>query len=169
MAKVFLNSKDGKKLEVDRTIAMKWGTIRNILQDLQGDNPEIPVPEIYSSILEKIVEHTEHHKNDPIAPSQRDRENNKDRENKEEEKRTDDIMPWDLKFCEVDKSTVYQMLMASNYLDYRPLLDLTCKTIANWIKGKTPSEIRELLEIKNDFTPEEEEKIREDHAWCEER
>lgn len=35
-------------------------------------------------------------------------------------------------------------------------------------KGKTPEEIRTLFNITNDFTPEEEENIRKENAWCEE-
>ncbi|WMV16103.1 hypothetical protein MTR67_009488 [Solanum verrucosum] len=33
------------------------------------------------------------------------------------------------------------------------------------VKGKTPEEIRKEFDIKNDFTPEEEEKIRKENAW----
>ena len=39
------------------------------------------------------------------------------------------------------------------------LLDVTCKTVANMIKGKTPEEIRKTFNIKNDFTPSEEEQV----------
>ncbi|CAJ0604458.1 unnamed protein product [Cylicocyclus nassatus] len=51
--------------------------------------------------------------------------------------------------------------------DIPSLLDVTCKTVANMIKGKTPEEIRRTFNIKNDFTPEEEEQIRKENAWCE--
>ena len=39
-------------------------------------------------------------------------------------------------------------------------MDVTCKTVANMIKGKTPEEIRKTFNIKNDFTPSEEEQVR---------
>ena len=39
------------------------------------------------------------------------------------------------------------------------MLDVTCKTVANMIKGKTPEEIRKTFNIKNDFTPSEEEQV----------
>ena len=69
------------------------------------------------------------------------------------------------------------------------LLDVTCKTVANMIKGKTPEEIRKTFNIKNDFTPSEEEQVRslymkqdlknhvihyivqvrKENEWCEEK
>jgi S-phase kinase-associated protein 1 len=56
--------------------------------------------------------------------------------------------------------------MAANYLDIRGMLDLTCQTIADMIKGKSVEEIRETFNIKNDFTPEEEAEIRRENQWA---
>ncbi|KAK6773825.1 hypothetical protein RDI58_029064 [Solanum bulbocastanum] len=50
-------------------------------------------------------------------------------------------------------------------LNIKRLLDLTCQTVATMIKGKTPEEICKTFNIKNDFTPEEEEEVRRENAW----
>ena len=55
------------------------------------------------------------------------------------------------------------------YVSFQGLLDVTCKTVANMIKGKTPEEIRKTFNIKNDFTPSEEEQVRKENEWCEEK
>lgn len=47
-------------------------------------------------------------------------------------------------------------IQASNYLDIKPLLDLTCGKIASMMKDKTTEEIRAEFDIVNDFTREEE-------------
>jgi hypothetical protein len=60
---------------------------------------------------------------------------------------------------QVDQATLFEMILAANYLDIKPMLDLTCKTVAEMIRGKTPEEIRKHFNIKNDFTPEEEEQV----------
>jgi hypothetical protein len=57
-------------------------------------------------------------------------------------------------------------LQAANYLNIKSLLDLTCQTVADMIKGKTPEEIRKTFNIKNDFTPEEEEEVRRENQWA---
>jgi S-phase kinase-associated protein 1 len=135
-------------------------TIKNMLEDIpEGDNA-IPLPNVTGKILAKVVEYCKYHKDHPTPTTD---------DAKKDEKRTDDIIPWDLSFCQVDQATLFELILAANYLDIKPLLDLTCKTVANMIKGKTPEEIRKTFNIKNDFTPEEEEQVRRENAWCEER
>ncbi|KAB0359756.1 hypothetical protein FD754_003912 [Muntiacus muntjak] len=60
-------------------------------------------------------------------------------------------------------------ILTANYLDIKGWLDVTCKTVANMIKGKTPEEIRKTFNIKNDFTEEEEAYVRKENQWCEEK
>jgi len=123
---------------------------------VDAENP-IPLPNVTGKILQKVVEYCKYHNEHPDTPSDSE---------KKDEKRTDDIIPWDKEFCDVDQATLFELILAANYLDIKPLLDLTCKTVANMIKGKTPEEIRKTFNIKNDFTPEEEEQIRKENEWC---
>lgn len=60
---------------------------------------------------------------------------------------------------DMEALNVGTLLQAANYLDIKGLLDVTCKTVANMIKGKTPEEIRKTFNIKNDFTEEEEAQV----------
>merc|ERR1712146_184399 len=75
------------------------------------------------------------------------------------EAKEDETEAWDKQFAAVDDDTLFNLILA-NYLDIKSLLDLTCKTVADEIKGKTPEEIRIRFNIKNDFTPEEEEEVK---------
>ena len=68
--------------------------------------------------------------------------------------------------CVFVYQSILRFLQAANYLDIESLLDLTCQTGADMIKGKTPEEIRKTFNIKNDFTPEEEEDVRRENQWA---
>jgi len=159
--KVKLQSSDEQEFEVDRAQAEMSVTIKNMLEDMEGVGSEnaIPLPNVTGKILQKVIEYCKYHIEHPTPVS----------DEKKDEKRTDDIIPWDQEFCKVDQATLFELILAANYLDIKPLLDLTCKTVANMIKGKTPEEIRKTFNIKNDFTPEEEEQVRKENEWCEER
>lgn len=110
---------------------------------------------------------TYHHANPPPAVDESEPKEKLTREEeekaKEEERRK--ILPWDKAFCDVDQAILFQLMIAANYLDIKALLELTCKTVANMINGKAPDEIRALFNIKNDLTPEDEEKMRADYGW----
>ena len=67
----------------------------------------------------------------------------------------------------VDKETLFNLTLAANYLDIKPLLDLCCAKIASFIKNRTPEEIRVNLDIVNDFSPEEEAQVRAENKWVE--
>lgn len=69
----------------------------------------------------------------------------------------------------LDSNPAPPSFQAANYLDIKALLDVGCKTVANMIKGKSPEEIRKTFNITNDFTPEEEEQIRRENEWAEDR
>ncbi|KAH7511858.1 hypothetical protein FEM48_Zijuj12G0027200 [Ziziphus jujuba var. spinosa] len=77
-----------------------------------------------------------------------------------------DLKTWDTNFAKVDQATLFDPILAANYLNIKSLLDLTCQTVADMSKGKTPEQIRETFHIKNDFTPEEEEAIRKESQWA---
>ena len=162
MPQIKLRSSDSEIFEVDVEIAKMSETIKTLLEDscLDDDDEEpIPLPDVNAAILRKVIEWSIHHKDDPPPPA--------DEENRE--KRTEDIELYDQEFLKVDQGTLFELILAANYLDIKGLLDVTCKTVANMIKGKTPEEIRKTFNIKYEFTAEEEEKVRKENEWYEEK
>jgi len=81
---------------------------------------------------------------------------------------TEVVPKWDADFVDVDQELLFELILAANYMDIKPLLDLTCAKVASMIKGKTPEQIRKTFNITNDFTPEEEEAVRAENKWAEE-
>ena len=162
--KVWLASNDSAIIEVDRVVAERSMLIKNMLEDIgdEGINAEnpIPIPNVNEAVLRKVIEWCDHHRNDPLQTQDDD---------SDARKKTTDIEEWDQKFMQVDQEMLFEIILASNYLDIKPLLDVGCKTVANMIKGKSPEEIRKTFNITNDFTPEEEEQIRRENEWAEDR
>jgi S-phase kinase-associated protein 1 len=75
---------------------------------------------------------------------------------------------WDAEFVDVGQELLFELILAANYMDIKPLLDLTCAKVASLIKGKNPEQIRKTFNIQNDFSPDEEEAVRAENKWAEE-
>ncbi|XP_062144226.1 SKP1-like protein 1B [Alnus glutinosa] len=148
--KITLKSSDGEAFEVDEAVALESQTIKHMIEDDCADNG-IPLPNVTSKILAKVIEYCKKHV---------------DAANPEERTSDDDLKAWDVEFVKVDQATLFDLILAANYLNIKSLLDLTCQTVADMIKGKTPEEIRKTFNIKNDFTPDEEEEVRRENQWA---
>eukprot|EP00877_Chromochloris_zofingiensis_P008852 jgi/Chrzof1/421/Cz01g15090.t1 len=152
MSKVRLTSSDNQVFEVDEEVATESITVKNMIEDT-GTDEVIPLPNVPGKILAKVIEYCRFHV-----------EANKKTDDKP--KTEDDVKQFDTEFVKVDQATLFDLILAANYLNIKGLLDLTCQTVANMIKGKTPEEIRKTFNIKNDFTPEEEEEVRRENQWA---
>ncbi|GLT34413.1 hypothetical protein SLA2020_089300 [Shorea laevis] len=152
--KITLKSSDGETFEVDEAVALESQTIKHMIEDDCADNG-IPLPNVTSKILSKVIEYCKKHVEAPKSDD-RDRATSVD----------DELKAWDADFVKVDNSTLFDLILAANYLKIKSLLDLTCQTVADMFKGKTPNEIRKTVHIKNDFTPDEEEKVRRENQWA---
>ncbi|CAK9272597.1 unnamed protein product [Sphagnum jensenii] len=151
--RVKLKSSDDEMFEVEESVAFKSQAVKNMIEDTGMDHP-IPLPNVSSKILAKVIEYCKYHVDNQKASH--------DKPATPE----DEIKAWDLDFVKVDQATLFDLILAANYLHIKNLLDLTCQTVADMIKGKTPEEIRKTFNIKNDFTPEEEEEVRRENQWA---
>ncbi len=59
---------------------------------------------------------------------------------------------------------VYDVIAAANYMDIPSLVELGCSKVGCMMKNKTIPELRQMFNISNDFTPEEEKTILEGRA-----
>ncbi|RKO96010.1 hypothetical protein CXG81DRAFT_24332 [Caulochytrium protostelioides] len=161
--KVTLTSSDNQTFTVDRDIAEKSMLLKNMLEDVGESAAPIPLPNVQADTLKRVIEYCEHHRSDAPVPADDDK--SKDAFDSVR-KRADDIEEWDAHFMKMETDAIFETILAANYLDIKPLLDLGCKTVANMIKGKRAEDIREMFNIQNDFTPEEEEQIRRENEWA---
>ncbi|KAM7254467.1 hypothetical protein ACFE04_003847 [Oxalis oulophora] len=145
--KIVLLSSDNESFEVDENVLLQSITIKHMIEDNCVENG-IPLPNVRAEILSKIIEYCKKHVDSTTTADD------------------DQLKTWDADFVKVDQGTLFDLILGANYLNIQGLLDLTCQTVADMIKGKTPEEIRKTFNIVNDFTPEEEEAVRRENQWA---
>lgn len=125
------------------------------ITDTGTDDP-IPLPNVKANILSQVITYCTEH----VEGKEKD-------EHGRNKKTDEDLQAFDEEFVRnLDQSTLFELILAANYLNMKELLDLTCNTVAKMIKGKTPQEIRDTFGIVNDFTPEEEEEVYRENQVC---
>eukprot|EP00696_Hemimastix_kukwesjijk_P011623 gnl/Hemi2/24577_TR8268_c0_g1_i1.p1 gnl/Hemi2/24577_TR8268_c0_g1~~gnl/Hemi2/24577_TR8268_c0_g1_i1.p1 ORF type:complete len:164 (+),score=59.02 gnl/Hemi2/24577_TR8268_c0_g1_i1:117-608(+) len=145
---VKLVSKTNEAFEVAESVAIQSVTVKNFLEGAtEEEEAVIPLPNVESEILTKVIEYLRWHHDHKDAPD-------KDKE------------AFDRDFIKVEMGPLFDLILASNYMDIKPLLDLTTKTVQGMLRDKTAEEIRHTFMIPNDFTPEEEEEVRREYAWA---
>ncbi|KAG8050411.1 hypothetical protein GUJ93_ZPchr0009g1405 [Zizania palustris] len=137
---IMLRSSEGDVFEVSKEVAMESQTIKNMIE-YNCTVTEIPLPNVSTIILSK-----------PVDEATKDVEA--------------ELKTFDSMFIHIDHSTLYNIMLAANYLHIQGLLDLTCEPVADMIKGKTPEEVRKIFNIKNDYTLEEDEDTRRENKWA---
>uniref|UniRef100_A0A1J3H0A1 SKP1-like protein n=2 Tax=Noccaea caerulescens TaxID=107243 RepID=A0A1J3H0A1_NOCCA len=150
--KIVLNCSDGKSFEIGEAVARKSKLIADMI-DSGCDGP-IPLQNVKGKTLEKVIEYCKRHVVE-FGPSDED-----------DEEAAEKLAIWDAEFIKVDEETIFHLILAANYLNIEGLLSLTCKTVADYIKDKTPEEVRQIFGIENDYTPEEEEAVRKENVWA---
>mmetsp|Transcript_12954 Transcript_12954/g.33055 ORF Transcript_12954/g.33055 Transcript_12954/m.33055 type:complete len:173 (+) Transcript_12954:112-630(+) len=155
-----LVSQEGKRYEVSRETAMQSMLVKEMVDEEEGEDSvlDIPLPNVKSSVLEKVVEFCSHHVKEPMPDIEKPLKS---------ANMNEVVSEWDANFVDLDQEALFELILAANYMDIKSLLDLTCAKVASMIKGKSPEEIRETFNITNDFTPEEEARVREENKWCE--
>ncbi|XP_037462539.1 SKP1-like protein 1A [Triticum dicoccoides] len=141
--KITLISSDGESFEVTAEAAAMSQTIHHMMEDNCVENG-VPLPNVPSKILSKVIEYCNKH----VSSGEQD------------------LKSFDASFINVDQATLYDLILAANYLDVKGLLELCLQTVADMIKGKTVEEIRKTFNIKCDFSPEEEAEIKKENQWA---
>jgi len=154
-----LESQEKEKFSVPKKVAIMSELVKTMAE---GDKDEktIPLPNVKAAVLKKVVEWLKHHVDNPAKEIEKPLKSANLSECVSDQ--------WDADFVDVDQELLFELILAANYMDIKPLLDLTCAKVASMIKGKTPEQIRKTFNIQNDFTPEEEEAVRQENKWAEE-
>lgn len=141
--------KDGTTFDMPLESAKYCQTIVGLIEDA-GTDSQIPIanPSINGPMMEKIIAFLEFQRKEDKGTEE------------EQQKWLDD-------FFKVEIGELINVTKATNYLDCKVMFDAACMQVASKIKGKTPSEIREVFGIKQEFTEEERQAVKDENKWVE--
>jgi len=153
-----LVSLDNETFSIPKKIAVMSELVKTMAEGDKEEN-EIPLPNVKSSVLKKVVEYMRYHSDNPAKEIEKPLKS---------ANMAEVVSQWDADFVDVDQELLFELILAANYMDIKPLLDLACAKVASMIKGKTTEQIRKTFNIVNDFTPEEEAAVIAENKWAEE-
>ncbi|KAI0967633.1 s-phase kinase-associated protein 1 [Xylaria arbuscula] len=134
------------------------GTMLELLEEEQTAGIPIPVPGVDGETLTKIIEWCEYHSSDPIPDLKKDAKTKAS---------TWDIPKWDSYFLAgIDDDMLFRITNAANYLEIPLLLHYATRRIGMLLGPMGIEEMREFLNIENDWTPDQEARLREDSVWA---
>eukprot|EP00441_Pelagodinium_beii_P035455 CAMPEP_0197640488 /NCGR_PEP_ID=MMETSP1338-20131121/14759_1 /TAXON_ID=43686 ORGANISM="Pelagodinium beii, Strain RCC1491" /NCGR_SAMPLE_ID=MMETSP1338 /ASSEMBLY_ACC=CAM_ASM_000754 /LENGTH=170 /DNA_ID=CAMNT_0043213341 /DNA_START=74 /DNA_END=583 /DNA_ORIENTATION=+ len=148
--KVKLVSMEGEAFEVDLEVAQMSELVKTMTGDEDEDDEddeeenEVPLVNVKKHVLAKVLDYCKHHVHNPPKDIQKPLKT---------ANLAEIVSAWDAAYVNVQQEMLFDLILAANYMDIKPLLDLTCAKVASMIKGKTPEEIRKTFNIENDFTP----------------
>ena len=120
--------------------------------------PSIPLPNVSSDVLHKVISFCDHHQTEPMTAITTPLRSNVLK---------DLVQEWYNNFVDVEKEMLFALVAAANYLDIKELLDLTCLAVSILIKGKSAKELREMFNIEAELTEEERAQIQqENNQWA---
>lgn len=156
--KLNLKSKEQKIITMSYRAAMQSMLIQNALTSNTEDQPEIKLKHLTVDTLQHVARYLEYHVDHPATPISKPLV-------------SPDLSlvlcPWDLELANFLTETknhdiLFEMLLAANFMDIKPLTEFCAAAIASLMKNKTPEEIRKTFGLSEKPTPEEEEQVKRD-------
>ena len=112
MSFIKLQSSDGEVFPMDVEIAKQSLIIKDMLENLLNDEEVVPLPNVDAFILRKVIQWLTYHKDDSFPR----KDAKKMTVDMDQEMMTEDICPWDVDFLKVDQGTLFELILAANYL-----------------------------------------------------
>ncbi|XP_019093586.1 PREDICTED: SKP1-like protein 13 [Camelina sativa] len=114
---------------IEEAVGSQSQTIAHMIED-DCVATEIPLANVKGTILAMVIEYCKKHAGADASTG----------EGKEELKK------WDAEFLKtMEQPTLFDVILAANYLNIKDLLDISCQAVADMISGKTAEEIRAIL------------------------
>ena len=113
---------------------------------------------VHLSILQKAFEWAQYHQYDDDDEQdhefkvEEDQDDENNRETQAYGMASVEETLWHNDYMDVDQGTIFELILAADYLDIKGLLALACKTVAYMMQWKSAEEIRAHFSLENDLT-----------------
>ena len=142
-----LKSSDGETFKVDKAVLEKSKILKELANDFPDEEADLPINEVDSKNLKKIIEFMEHYKNS------NPKEIPKPLPTHDLKTILDD---WDYNYINgLNLEELVDLVNGANYLDVTDLVKLVSAKIASEMLYGTVEEVRERFGIKSDMTEDE--------------
>lgn len=123
-------------------------TIMNLIEIMEIEDFVIPLENVNSEIFDIITSYCAHHYDNP----------------NDNPMNSVGYSDFDDKLLSNDIGTLFEIIQAANYLNIDNILELVTKGVAYKMEGKSVEQLRDMLNVENDYTPEQENMIRQKYA-----
>ncbi|CAB9515148.1 phase kinase-associated protein 1 [Seminavis robusta] len=159
---VILVSREGETFDVPIKIAKMSQLVADTFDEDEDSDDEddiktIPLPNVRSDILRKIVEFGTYYQETEAMTAIQTPLNSSRLE--------DLVQEYYVEFVNVENKMLFDLVAAANFMDIKPLLDLTCLAVSIMIKGKSPEELKEMFKIKGASSAEEDKQVLEENDF----
>lgn len=161
MSALNLISQEGESVKISHENAIISELVKTMIDEEKDEEEvqEIPLPVVKTAILVKVVEFMNHYNAEPMKEITKPIKSNN---------MSEVVQEWYANFVNVDQELLFELILAANFMDIHPLLDLTCAKVASMVKGKESYEIRSIFNIdESDCIAVDETQVRAENRWCE--
>ena len=135
---VVLECQDGERIVISKQSAKLSEMLKTVIENSREDDV-IPLKHISASVMNKICEYFKHYEHCDLEKFQAIEKPIRSTNMR------DIVNQWDAEFINVKDDMLFELISASNYLDIKPLLDLSCAKIATKIKNKSIEKIKKIF------------------------
>ncbi|GMY33235.1 SKP1-like protein 20 [Fagus crenata] len=164
--KITLKTSDGEEFLVEEAVAMEFVTVKSFFEE-EGDSQStpMPLPNVSSFALSRVIVYCRRILDirAKLPTGEAGEEELKEAEKKVKEERK----AFEAEFVKDESNeAIRELILAANYLDIKEMLQFLNQNVADRIQNKSVEYVRNFFGIENDFSPEEEAKLREEFAWA---
>lgn len=144
---VTLVSQEGTMFSMPICVVRHSTLISTMLEDDGGEDgevAEIPLPYVKAAVMTRVAEFLQLYEDEPFPeiPKPLPSTNMADAVPAKYAAFVDGLSP----------EMQFELILAANYMDVQPLLELLCAKVASTVKGKTPEQIRTQFGLQDDFS-----------------